>query len=96
VDLNQFKTQYGTHAVAEMLDVVYITTLNKMTEADWRMYCVRHGIIKQTTKTVRRNYPYGYYAYDKTWKIALRNGASRQVLYLEFTNDDVEAYRKGE
>ena len=96
MDLTETKEKYGSQCVNELLDTVYITKLENVKHGDWRMFCVRHGIIKQTTKTVNRYYPYGYYEYDQKWKIMLRNGASRTVLYLEFTNADVEAYRKGE
>lgn len=51
MDLNQFIAKYGTQATEELLDK-YLIEQSKDNYA-WRLFAIKTGIIKQTTKVMR-------------------------------------------
>jgi hypothetical protein len=89
VDLNEMKTTYGIQAVNELLDYVLIGG-----SVDWRLFAIKHGIIKQSTKTVRKSSNSN--RYTNTECFYLINGRNQYVFQLHYTNEQLEAFRRGE
>jgi hypothetical protein len=86
VDLNEMKLKYGAQAVNELLDYVLIGG-----NVDWRLYGIKHGIIKQSTKVLnQRAYKQGYFG--KT-TIYLTNGRNQYVFTLHYDDAQLREFR---
>lgn len=81
MDLKAFTTKYGTQATEELLDIALIKQFN-YTNNDWRMFCIRHGIIKQSTKIIQIRCAYRNSGGE--YNITLANGRGEWVLYVLF------------
>jgi hypothetical protein len=101
MDLNQFNRTYGSLATEELLDHIIIS----QSKTDWRAYCLKHTIIKRTTKTVRDNFfngkeDYGNYQgrYQQLpepkqyYHLTLLNGKGSHIFYLKFYQEEVETF----
>lgn len=58
--------KYGKPMMRELLDIIVIKQ-GKIDNADWRHFLIKHGVIKQSTKTIRASnfnevisHTYGY------------------------------------
>lgn len=100
MDLNQFNQAYGTRATEELLDYILIGH-----NPDWRFYAIKHGIIKQSTKTLRANHYKeivknkwinGAYQpiepYTK-YTAYFRNGRGSYVITLHFTEKEISEWK---
>lgn len=89
MDLIEFNQTYGKRATEELLDILLIKQY-KMNMGDWRMFCLRHNIIKKTTLTVIDRYPTKYQEYNQTHYVTLKNGRGVDVLRLQFPHQQIQ------
>jgi hypothetical protein len=86
VELNEMKTTYGIQAVNEMLDYLMIGG-----DVDWRLYGIKHGIIKQSTKVLNQRAYKNSYTGSMT--VYLTNGRNQYVFTLNYTDAQLEEFR---
>lgn len=79
------KQTYGIQAVNEILDYLLIGG-----NVDWRLYAIKHGIIKQSTKTLRKG---GYVNYNKSTFVNFFNGRNQQVFSLNYNDAQLAEFR---
>lgn len=79
------KETYGIQAVNEFLDYELIGG-----NVDWRLFAIKHGIIKQSTKTLTHH---SYIGYDKKRHITLNNGRNQYILTLRFNDEELAQFR---
>jgi hypothetical protein len=84
MDLNQFSSKYGKQATDELIDQLLIQ--GKLNHA--RMFCIRYGIIKATTKICREYYYKGYGSHT----FFCINGRNEEVLRVHFNNNSLNQY----
>jgi hypothetical protein len=101
MDLNQFNQTYGSLATEELLDHIIIGDF----KTDWRAFCLKHAIIKRTTKTVNNHFTkdkdyYGDYQgrYQQLpepkqyYYLNLTNGKGSHIFYLKFYQEELNTY----
>ena len=91
MDLTQFIQKYGRQAFEELLDIVIIKNW-KMNEGEWRYYCIKHGIIKQTTMIVTCN----YYESQPAFSFTLRNGRGKKILSMTITSKNLKEFQSNQ
>lgn len=109
MDITQFIETYGKPALKDLLNI-FIIRNPSYHSPEWRMFCIRHGIIKHTTKTVTAyqksrtvNIIYKYVegrltSVGREWitNIRLVNGAKREIFTLRYTDQQLEEWRISE
>lgn len=90
MELKQFAEKYGNQATEELLGIALIKNF-KLTSSDWRMFCIRHSIIKQSTKIIqiRSAYKTTYGTYD----IILANGRGEWILNISFHTGHIREWQ---
>lgn len=91
MDIIQFCRTYGENATRELLDIIFIRKIGTLSAEEWRQFCIKHGIIKRTTKKmiVSNN----YFRLPHQYQIRLCNGLSKEVLYLCTNDEDIDLWR---